>query len=232
LFDDAGNRMSPSHARKNGVRYRYYASLALLQGRPEQSGSVDRVPAAEVEAVIADAIRKQLQLPSKLSPAGLIRTYVARVVVHSQQLIVELRQLAGNGTGDGVMTGHDELAIAWIKPPSKKRREILLPASPTGTSARPIRADARARLVAAIAQGRRWLSELTSSADANSEQIAARERCSVRKVNMTISLAFLAPDLVKAAIEGRLPRGIGITRLCDMPAEWALQRQALGLALQ
>jgi hypothetical protein len=30
----------------------------------------------------------------------------------------------------------------------------------------------------------------------------------VRKVNMTISLAFLAPDLVKAAIEGRLPRGI------------------------
>jgi hypothetical protein len=29
---------------------------------------------------------------------------------------------------------------------------------------------------------------------------------------MTISLAFLAPDLVKAAIEGRLPRGIGMTR--------------------
>jgi hypothetical protein len=37
---------------------------------------------------------------------------------------------------------------------------------------------------------------------------------------MTISLAFLAPDLVKAAIEGRLPRGIGVARLCDSPAEW------------
>jgi len=49
------------------------------------------------------------------------------------------------------------------------------------------------------------------------EQIAAREKCSVRKVNMTISLAFLAPDLVKAAIEGRLPRGIGVARLCDAP---------------
>ena len=49
---------------------------------------------------------------------------------------------------------------------------------------------------------------------------------------MTISLAFLAPDLVKAAIEGRLPRGIGITRLSDLPAEWALQRQTLGLAAQ
>src|SRR5262245_57547709 len=33
--------------------------------------------------------------------------------------------------------------------------------------------------------------------------------------DMTISLAFLAPDLVKAAVEGRLPRGIGVARLCD-----------------
>jgi hypothetical protein len=49
---------------------------------------------------------------------------------------------------------------------------------------------------------------------------------------MTISLAFLAPDLVKAAIDGRLPRGIGMTKLSDLPAEWALQRQTLGLADQ
>ena len=34
---------------------------------------------------------------------------------------------------------------------------------------------------------------------------------------MTISLAFLAPNLVKAAIEGCLPRGIGIERLRDLP---------------
>jgi site-specific DNA recombinase len=30
---------------------------------------------------------------------------------------------------------------------------------------------------------------------------------------MTISLAFLAPGLVKAAVEGRLPRGLGVERL-------------------
>jgi hypothetical protein len=40
------------------------------------------------------------------------------------------------------------------------------------------------------------------------EQIAAREKCSVRKVNMTISLAFLVPDLVKAAVEGCLARAL------------------------
>jgi hypothetical protein len=46
---------------------------------------------------------------------------------------------------------------------------------------------------------------------------------------MTISLAFLASDLVKAAIEGRLPHGMGVTRLADLPAEWSRQRQMLGL---
>jgi len=46
---------------------------------------------------------------------------------------------------------------------------------------------------------------------------------------MTISLAFLAPNLVKAAVEGRLPRGIGIERLRDLPTEWSQQFKALGL---
>jgi hypothetical protein len=45
---------------------------------------------------------------------------------------------------------------------------------------------------------------------------------------MTISLAFLAPNLVEAAIEGRLPRGIGI-ELRDPPTEWSRQFEALGL---
>ena len=54
-------------------------------------------------------------------------------------------------------------------------------------------------------------------------------RSSVRQVNMTISLAFLAPNLVKAAVEGRLPRGIGVERLRDPPTEWSRQFEALGL---
>ena len=52
-----------------------------------------------------------------------------------------------------------------------------------------------------------------------------------QEVNMTISLAFLAPELVKAAVEGRLPRGIGVTRLRDAPAEWSRQYAMLGLSI-
>ena len=76
--------------------------------------------------------------------------------------------------------------------------------------------------------GRR-LDEIVSSSVIGVEQIAVRQKCSMRQVNMTISLAFLAPDLVKAAVEGRLPRGIGVERLRDAPAEWSRQFETLGL---
>ena len=121
------------------------------------------------------------------------------------------------------------LHIPWHKPPSKRRREILLPDAVEPQNARPIRAETRATLVAAIARGRRWLKELVDDASITVESIAKREKCSVRQVNMTISLAFLAPNLVKAAIEGRLPRGIGVTRLRDAPVEWSRQHAMLGL---
>ena len=43
-----------------------------------------------------------------------------------------------------------------------------------------------------------------------------------------LSLAFLAPQLVKAAVEGRLPRGINIERLRDPDAEWSRQFKEFG----
>lgn len=46
---------------------------------------------------------------------------------------------------------------------------------------------------------------------------------------MTLSLAFVAPPIVKAAIEGRLPRGFGVKRLIDLPMAWPQQWRALGL---
>ena len=52
LYDDKGNRMSPSFSSKNGVRYRFYVSSALLRGRKAAAGSVARVSAQVEELVI------------------------------------------------------------------------------------------------------------------------------------------------------------------------------------
>jgi site-specific DNA recombinase len=52
IFDDHSNPMSPSHANKRGVRYRYYVSQALLQSRKTEAGSIARVSAPDVEALV------------------------------------------------------------------------------------------------------------------------------------------------------------------------------------
>ena len=134
-----------------------------------------------------------------------------------------------NLAGGNDPTGDRPLSIPWQKPPSKRFREILLPHSSSRKEIRPERPERRLRLVNAIARGRRWLDEMISGSVTDAEQIALREKCSVRHINMTISLAFLAPKLVRAAVEGRLPRGINIERLRDAPAVWSRQFEGLGL---
>jgi len=47
-------------------------------------------------------------------------------------------------------------------------------------------------------------------------------------INMTILLAFLTPDLVKAAVDGRLPPWPGRCSPTRLPAEWSKQHQILG----
>jgi site-specific DNA recombinase len=226
IFDDRGNGMTPSHARKRGIKYRYYLSSVLLQGQSERAGLISRVPAAEIETVVVSSIRQRLKLSASVDDRSLINTYLARVEIRPSKLVIKLLQpQRRKRRAKRDLTLH----LPWHKPPSNRRREILLPDNIDAQSARPIRAETRATLVAAIARGRHWLKELVDNASITVESIAKREKCSTRKVNMTISLAFLAPNLAKAAIEGRLPRGMGVARLVDAPAEWSRQHQMLGL---
>ena len=226
IFDDRGNRMTPSHVRKRGIKYRYYLSSALLQGQPERAGAVSRIPAAEIEGLVLRSVREHLNPSADIEDAVLINTHVARVEIQSDQLLIELTNAKGTSCR------RNTLKVPWHKTPLKRRREILVPASVPPQDVRAIRSENRALLVSSIARGRRWLNELITDPTANAKSIATRDGCSVRKVNMTISFAFLAPDLVKAAIEGRLPHGMGVVRLADLPAEWSRQYRMLGLPAQ
>jgi site-specific DNA recombinase len=230
IFDDRGNRMGPSHARRRGVKYRYYLSSALLQGSAERAGSIARVPAAEIETLVVRAVRGHLRPTEPIDDRSVVNTHVARVEVQLDRLVIRLAHVQKSNCRKE--TRNRVIHVRWNKAASTRRREILLPRDVTPQNVRPIRSETRATLIASIARGRRWLKELVSSPATNVEGIAKREGCSVRKVNMTISLAFLAPDLVKAAIEGILPRGMGVARLCDLPAEWSRQHLMLGFTPQ
>jgi site-specific DNA recombinase len=226
IFDDRGNRMSPTHARKGNTKYRYYLSSVLLTGAADSAGSVRRVPATDIEALVIKSVRDHLKPAAPIDDRNLITTYVMRVEVQPSQLVVQLTQPEGS---DRNPSAKSRLQIGWKKVPAMRRREILLPEGTSPQNVRPIRSETRATLVASIARGRHWLNELATDVAVTTEEIAKREGCSARKVNMTISLAFLAPELVKAAIDGRLPHGIGVARLADLPPDWSKQRQMLGL---
>jgi site-specific DNA recombinase len=90
-------------------------------------------------------------------------------------------------------------------------------------------ANARAILIEALRDARRWLDGLLSDPRLTLESISSREGKTERSIRMTLSLAFLAPDIVKAAVEGRLPRGSGLKRLVDLPMTWPDQWRALEL---
>jgi site-specific DNA recombinase len=237
LFDDAGHRMIPTHATKAGVRYRYYVSTPVLHGEAKtaSAGSVSRVPAGDIEDVIVKSLKVHLATNQGksatanllLGDRGDLAELVAGIVVHRDKLIIRLK--SNNAAEASDRPDDRSLTIPWHKPPSKRSRQILLPQNASRSDVRPEQFERRARLVSAIAQGRRWLDDVVSGRVITVAQLCTREKCSVRQANMTISLAFLAPNLVKAAVEGRLPRGIGIERLRDPPTEWSRQFEALGL---
>jgi site-specific DNA recombinase len=228
LYDDRGHRMGPSHSRKNGNKYRYYLSSALLQGQAKNAGSVSRVPAEAIEAIVVKSLRDHLKLTDPIDDRALIETHVQRIDVELDQLLLTLMPPPNNSRRR--TSKPHVLHISWCKPPSKLRRELLRSATTQHQTRRPIRAETRAALITAIARGRKWLNEILTSRTTTAELIATREHCTIRKINMTISLAFLAPGLIEAALDGQLPDGIGVARLADMPAEWHRQYQALGLA--
>src|ERR1700675_469821 len=114
LFDDRGNRMSPSHVRKGGLKYRYYLSCALLHGAADRAGSVRRVPAADIEALVIRSVRAPLKPPQAFDDRGLVKTHVARVEVQPEQLIIQLAEAQGSDRQKAASNA--ALQVSWQKP--------------------------------------------------------------------------------------------------------------------
>ena len=104
---------------------------------------------------------------------------------------------------------------------SSQRRQTHRPSARCGRG--------RVKYSLAYVDAHRWLDKLLSDPTTSIAALADRERKSERSIRMTLSLAFLAPNLAKAAVHGMLPRGFNTTRLVDLPMLWPEQWLALGL---
>jgi site-specific DNA recombinase len=249
LYDDRGNRMGPSHAAKGGQRWRYYISRAILTGRKSDAGSVVRVPAAQIEKQVFNAVKHALASNrlidksgerSRVDPtadaAGAYPTAGAPIQEFSihQKVLDAIERVTIGATQVEiqliVVDGQDRvLTLPWTRASSHRRREIIQGVGEAQGPLRAMRTKARDSFIGALRDARRWLDELLIDPAQTIESLAMREHKSERSIRMTVSLAFVSPVLAKAAMEGRLPRGFSVKRLTDLPMLWSEQWRAVGL---
>jgi len=86
-------------------------------------------------------------------------------------------------------------------------------------------------LIKLIARAHKWWEQLQSGQAASIRELAAAEQASRSHVGRVLRLAFLAPDIVEAILDGRQPVGLSAKRQLlhtQQPYDWSEQRHLLG----
>ena len=211
LYDDKGNRMSPSFSTKNGVRYRFYVSSALLRGRKAAAGSIGRIAAVEIESAVLAALKTHQQQKGSDSTFACIET-LERVVVARDQLL-----LTTANTPDG---DSREIRIAWATKPKDSATAV----EGSGTS----EVAHNEGLIQSIVRAHAWVQCLQGGAYDSIEQLAEASRIHPKVVRQALRLAFLSPDVTSAILEGGQPGTLSLARIPKLlPLPWTEHRRLL-----
>jgi DNA invertase Pin-like site-specific DNA recombinase len=218
LYDDRGNLMSPSFSSKNGVRYRFYVSSALLRGRKATAGSVGRVPAAEIEnAVLAALKAHQGRTESVNGPDPDPNKMLERVVVARDRLLITIS--SPDGPTDANRTS-PQIRIAWLQ---KTRDSLTAMDNEDAQEARH-----NEGLVRSIVRAHAWVQSLQDGAFESIEALAEANRLHPKVVRQALRLAFLSPNVASAILEGSQPAGLSLARIPKLlPLAWTEHQSLL-----
>jgi site-specific DNA recombinase len=224
IFDDRNNPMTPTHANKQGVRYRYYVSQALLQGQANGAGSVARISAPDVETLIASGLRANGDADYDASDREIIESRLDRAIVRRDQITITLRS---GDLRDAANNQNDAPTISVPFTASLPLRKGISH-SPSGNDA--IDEATRSALLTAIARSRAWVDTIVIDPATDIGTIAKRENLAERHVRFLAPLAYLSPLVIEAIAEGRAPGDLTVTRLArNLPLTWTEQEEQLGL---
>jgi site-specific DNA recombinase len=251
LFDETGDRLTPSHSQKNGKRLRYYISRRLVTDRRRKHPDAWRLPARDIEIGIARTLRDHLMKPAAL--ADLIDDLSASEIPDLQ---VRLQHIANDCDPDGTAASwapllrRADLAQGCII--LRLDRKILA----TRLDINSDRIDAQARRITAsfqmqrggveakiimgaatpqvdpvlvknILMARRWYKAIKAGASFGA--IATQEKTTTSRIQQMIRLAFLAPDILDQIAAGGQP--VTFTsewfKRRQLPEDWDLQRKLI-----
>lgn len=251
IHDDLGRPMSPIHTRNHGKRYRYYASNKSDGSREPAlrlpAGNLDNAIRGALRAFLADAARISLLDVDPRQHASLITSFGALANSIDSMAIAELRKLLLQvefcvTVSREALAAEFELAplAAWIGVDIDTSKTIALAVSSSLTTwghelrlrldppAGPSSCDPA--LIQLIARGFAAKDRLLVMTQ---DEVRAIPSNQLQHLWRIARLAYLAPDIVKAILDGHQPRQVTarlLSRLGALPLSWVDQRKVLGFA--
>jgi site-specific DNA recombinase len=273
LHDGTGERMTPSHANKGGRRYRYYVSKSLITGSRDAAPGGRRVPAGDLERLVAERVRGFLasgaDVLAALRPAvpaaaeqrwlldqaarlahawsetagpdqrSTLLSLLSRVDLHAGRLdlhllpcrlLALLRGAVARDAQPPATDAEQTPPLVLSVPVALRRagREMALVVG-GGPHAPPTPDPSLVRLVL---KARALWGTLLRGGAAGLGELAVREGMSGSYATRLVRLAFLAPDIVAAILQGEQPDGLTAARLLrecrrGLPPDWREQRALL-----
>lgn len=233
IFDEAGDVLSPSHAAKNGRRYRYYVSRRAIDDA-EAHPDAWRIRAEEFEALVIKILCRELETRRSGFEQGTPEQIERLRDGSFEEQVAEIRELV-----DRIEVSSEKIAV-WLRVSEDETREVVHPVKlrRRGVERKIVipglgghAAEPDPLLCSLIAKPLIWVERLTSETPPTLSQIAGDEDLSVSDVSRTLQLVFLAPEIVEAILAGRQPVDLTaqkLKRLRELPTEWPAQRQLLG----
>ncbi|WP_295226006.1 recombinase family protein [uncultured Brevundimonas sp.] len=231
LINDAhGAPMSPVTASRGEGRWRYYVTASTQQGARRSdlpSDGLHRIAAAPVEQLVAETLRDLIGQPT--APWPELRPLITRVQVHPERVAIGLTIEAAARAICPLPPVASEGSITLNVPVVLKHRSgraWLESAGPSAPRRRPDRI-----LIAALRRAHAELAKVGVNAAAPSatswRDVVGINDSYLRRL---VPLAFLAPDIQEAIMDGRQPVGLTLqsVRNREIPMSWDDQREQLG----
>ena len=270
LHDDKDDPMTPSHAVKNGKRYRYYVTRALTTQHREAVPDGRRVPAGDIEQIVVSRLRAFLSSAAEIhqavaphaksavaqksliaraaalsgqwpeqSPAqirGLLRALVIRIDLRLDTVEIQLLPerldpvLSGDASALSPASAavEDAPTLTLSAPAHLRRAGMKMKMLIDAKGARKGKPDPS--LVKLLVKAQKLKEAIVQGGD-RLDRIADSVGVSRSYFTRLVKLAFLAPDITKAILEGRHPPDLTASRLIShagLPLGWKDQRTALG----
>ena len=253
LIDEVGDRLTPTQTTRGARRYRYYVSNRLISGPPDPTAW--RLPAATLQTGTATGIRahfaRLLHEHRLLAEPDLLRHRVAE-----EQLTAQIFEASGKADAEARLFGlvaegriaADRLtlrlssgavaALCGLEPddlcPDALDLTLAVSLCRRGIGAKVMIGEfARQpdpKLVTALIRAHRWVGALRQGADLG--RLALDAGISAGCLRGHLQLAFLAPEIQSAILDGTQPEHLTLHSLTrpEMPTDWDQQYRRTGIS--